>query len=150
MKLILVFTLVPAIELYLLLKIGSVIGALHTFLLIVFTGVLGASMAKREGFAVLTRLSEEAQRGFPTGLGVVEGLLILVGGLLLLTPGILTDLVGFSLILGPTRKPIAVRTKAWLLQNATFQGGNIQFGDLKVGRPPSEKESSDPFRHPRA
>jgi len=146
-RLLLLFTVLPALELYLLLKIGGVIGAFDTLLLILFTGVLGATLARREGFAVLAQISAEAERGFPSGTRVVEGLLILGGGLLLLTPGVVTDLVGFALILPFTRRPLARGAKTWFTTHGTFQASSFSFGTRS---PPTEPPTSDPFQHPRA
>ncbi|MEQ1505088.1 MAG: FxsA family protein, partial [Myxococcota bacterium] len=107
--LVLLFTVVPALELYLLLQIGSWIGPTPTFLMLLVTGVAGAWLAKREGFALLGQLSAELQRGLPPGDRVVEGVLVLVGGLLLITPGVLTDVAGVLLIVRPTRRWLAPR-----------------------------------------
>ena len=150
MRLLLLFTVLPALELYLLLKIGAVIGAFDTLLLIFVTGVLGATMARREGFAVLAQLSAEAEQGFPSGTRVVEGLLILAGGLLLLTPGVVTDFLGFSLILPLTRRPLAERAKTWIVRSGAGSGGAFTFGSRgPPGRDP-KAPTTDPFEHPRA
>ena len=149
MKLFLLFTLIPAAEIYLLFQVGSLFGAGHTFLLIVITGFVGASLARREGFSLLQRLAEEAEAGFPTGDSVVEGLLILGGGLLLLTPGILTDAVGLSCVAPWTRAPLARVVKGWLVTHATFENGSIHVGNLRSRPTPAQKDG-DPFRHPRA
>jgi UPF0716 protein FxsA len=149
MRLLFLFTVIPALELYLLLRIGAAFGAVDTFLLIVVTGILGASLARREGFSLIQRLAQEAEAGFPTGNSVVEGLLILGGGLLLLTPGVLTDLVGLACVAPFSRKPLARMLKAWLMTHATFQDGSIKMGSLRTRPTPAQKEG-DPFRHPRA
>ena len=95
-RLFLLFTVVPALEFYLLIQVGQVLGAGATVTLILLTGLLGAAMARSQGVAVLQRLQSEAAKGFPSGDRIVEALLILVGGVLLVTPGILTDDVVFG------------------------------------------------------
>ncbi len=149
MKLFLLFTLIPAAEIYLLFRVGALFGAAHTFLLIVATGIVGASLARREGFSLLQRLAQEAEAGFPTGDSVVEGLLILGGGLLLLTPGILTDAFGLACVAPWTRRPLARILKSWLMAHATFENGSIHVGNLRSKPTPTQKDG-DPFRHPRA
>jgi UPF0716 protein FxsA len=97
------------IELYLLLKIGSAIGALPTLTLIVATAALGAYLLKRQGLATWQRLQESLRRGDIPALEIVEGSILLVGGVLLLMPGFLTDLVGLVCLLPFTREKIARR-----------------------------------------
>ena len=98
-KLILLFILVPVVELYLLIKVGQFLGAWNTILLVIITGVLGAALAKMEGMRVLTSMQQDmAKAQMPTDK-IIDGVLVLIGGLLLLTPGILTDILGLSLII---------------------------------------------------
>ena len=125
LRLLLLFTLTPAVELYLLIRLGAWMGAGQTVLLIAATGLVGAALAKREGFAVLGQIQREAQAGFPSGDRLIEGLMVLVGGLLLLTPGVLTDLLGFLLILPPTRRLAAPHIKRALLARVALQGLHI-------------------------
>ncbi len=109
LRLILLFTVVPAVELFLLLQLGAWLGPTTTFLLILLTGLLGAFLAKREGLGVLRDLQGELNSGLPPGDRLMEGVLVVVGGLLLITPGVFTDLTGFLLIAPPTRRYIAPR-----------------------------------------
>jgi UPF0716 protein FxsA len=106
-KLLIAFTVIPAVELYLLVSLGQWIGPLSTVLLIVLTGLFGAALAKQEGTAVLRQLREDLGRGLPPASHLVEGVMVLAGGLLLLTPGLLTDLTGFSLIIPFSRRLIS-------------------------------------------
>jgi UPF0716 protein FxsA len=93
--LLLLFIVVPALELILLIEVGSRIGTVATLGLIVLTGVVGASLARVQGFLVLRKIQEDVARGqLPAG-SLVDGLIILVAGVLLITPGILTDVFGF-------------------------------------------------------
>ena len=102
-RLLLLFTLVPLIELYVLLRIGSRLGVAPTILLVVVTGVVGAQLARREGVRTLRQIQAQLQRGVVPTEGLVDGALILAAGLLLVTPGVLTDAVGFGLLFPLTR-----------------------------------------------
>ncbi len=102
-RLLLVFTLVPLAELYLLLQVGSVLGVGLTILLVVGTGVVGAYLARLEGWRTLRQMQDNLHNGIaPTG-ELIDAALILGAGLLLITPGIVTDMVGFGLLLPPSR-----------------------------------------------
>lgn len=106
-RLFLLFTLVPAAELWLLISIGSVIGAPWTLALVLASGALGAWLAKREGLKVLRGWQGAVAHGEMPEEGVTASLLVLVGGVLLVTPGVLTDLVGLSLLIPATRQRVA-------------------------------------------
>jgi UPF0716 protein FxsA len=97
-KLLLLFILVPALELALLIELGGRLGTLPTLLLLVLTGLLGAYLARRQGLGALRAAQEQMQRGeLPAG-PIVDGILILVAAVLLITPGVLTDGLGFLLL----------------------------------------------------
>ena len=143
MRLLFLFTVVPLVELFLLMKVSAVLGLSGTIGLVLLTGVVGAALARREGLALLARLQKEIEAGFPTGNRVVEGLLILLGGVLLITPGVLTDLVGLLMVFPLSRRALAPRVKAALLSRAQISGSVIGFGD----RAP-DPETPNPFDHP--
>lgn len=103
LRLILLFTLLPLLELYLLIKVGSYLGAGLTVLLVFATGVAGAYLARLQGWQTWRRMQENLRRGVAPTADVVDGILILTAGLLLVTPGILTDAVGLALLFPPTR-----------------------------------------------
>lgn len=102
-KLLLLFTVVPFVELYLLLKVASMTSATTTILIVIGTGVVGAYLAKKEGRAVLRKISVDLRSFQMPGDTLIEGLCILVGGALLVTPGIITDFFGFTLVIPFTR-----------------------------------------------
>ncbi|MFW6052017.1 MAG: FxsA family protein [Myxococcota bacterium] len=102
-KLFLLFTVVPFVELYLLLLIGRVLGALPTLLLVIGTGFVGAWLARSEGLRVVRQWQKALAEGRVPEEGVLGGLLVLVGGVLLITPGVLTDAVGLLLLFPSTR-----------------------------------------------
>lgn len=107
--LVLLFTIVPAVELMLLIEIGGHIGAGNTVLIIILTGVLGAYLARLQGFLILQKIQNELNRGLMPSDQLFDGLMILVGGVVLLTPGFITDTFGFLLLIPMTRGLI----KAW-------------------------------------
>lgn len=106
-KLFLLFTVVPAVELYLLIQLGGALGAGATIAIVLTTGLLGASLAKREGGRVFGEWQASLQRGELPREGLVSSLLVLVGGVLLVTPGVLTDLFGITMLIPPARRALA-------------------------------------------
>ena len=97
--LILLFTVVPLVELALLIKVGQYIGVLNTVSLVVITGVVGAIMARSQGISVLMKVQQDLQDGVMPTERLFDGMLILVAGILLITPGIATDGIGFFLLI---------------------------------------------------
>ena len=112
LKLFLAFTLIPLVEIYLLIKLGQNFGAITSILLVIFTGILGAYLAKMEGLRTLFRLQETLREGGIPGEELLDALLIALAGLVLITPGFITDLVGFLLFVPFTRMLV----KSWLKQ----------------------------------
>ena len=103
-RLILIFVAVPLLELAILLQIGQWIGLFPTFALVVTTGVAGAALARQQGIRAFVAVQRELAAGRLPGRSLLDGLAILVGGAFLLTPGVLTDLAGFSLLLPASRR----------------------------------------------
>ena len=110
-RLFLLFTIVPAVELYLIIRVGQSIGAANTILIIIITGILGAYYARQQGFRVVSNIQWKMNQGQVPGDDLVNGAMLLVGGALLITPGFITDFAGFSLIFPPTREAIKVAVK---------------------------------------
>ncbi|MGF1508196.1 MAG: FxsA family protein [Myxococcota bacterium] len=102
--LVLLFILIPAIELGLLIQVGSFLGVLPTLALVVGTGIVGASLAKSEGLRTFREIQARSARGEMPTDQLVDGAMILFAGALLITPGILTDLFGFACLIPGTRK----------------------------------------------
>ncbi len=115
----------PALELYLLFKVGAQLGALNTILIIILTGIVGASLAKSQGLELLMKIQSELNKGeIPAGQ-LLQGFLVMGGGLLLLTPGFVTDILGLAMVLPGTRSLIAIfLTK--------FFAGQIKKGNVHV------------------
>ena len=123
--LFLLFTVVPALELYLLLEIGDAIGGFNTILLIIFTGIVGAALAKSQGLSILAKIQNQMNTGELPADQIIQGLMVFAGGLLLITPGIMTDVFGFSLVLPGTRHILMVFVKNAL--ERAIKNGNVQF-----------------------
>ncbi|AIE61005.1 FxsA family protein [Bacillus methanolicus] len=102
--LLLFLIIVPAAEIAFLLLSGKTIGVLPTMFLLIFTGVLGAYLAKRQGLETIRKAQEQLRNGQIPGDALLDGICILIGGTLLLTPGFITDVVGFLLLAPLTRK----------------------------------------------
>lgn len=114
LRLILVLTIVPVVELMLLLKMAERFSWQNTLALVVLTGVLGAYLARRQGIKTATRIQAELEAGNVPADALLDGALILAAGLVLVTPGILTDLVGFALLIPRVRRSLKRRiVEAW-------------------------------------
>lgn len=103
-RLIFIFVAVPLLELVILLRIGQWIGLMPTVALVVTTGVVGAALARQQGVRAFLAVQRELAAGRLPGRSLLDGLSILVGGAFLLTPGVLTDLLGFSLLIPGSRR----------------------------------------------
>jgi UPF0716 protein FxsA len=126
-KLLLVFLAVPLAEIMLFIEIGSRIGTWMTLIIVVLTAVLGASLAQREGLKTWWRLQEKLSQGHMPDEELLDGALILFAGALLLTPGFLTDSIGFLLLYTKTR-PVIKRwlrqrfSQRWRMQSRQWEG----------------------------
>ena len=106
---LLVFFLTPIVEMYLLIEVGGKIGAWPTIGLVMLTAVIGVALLKRQGLETLTRGMQRAQTGEVPITEMAEGILLAVAGALLLTPGFITDAVGFTLLWPASRKALAAQ-----------------------------------------
>ena len=123
-RLALLFVIVPIVELMLLIEMGQLVGLLPTLALVMFTGVTGAWLARAEGTRVFFQFQRELATGRLPGQAILDGISVLVGGAFLLTPGILTDVVGFSLLFPPTRRWLQRRVKGRL--ESQIKDGSIR------------------------
>lgn len=102
-KLLLIFIGIPLLELMLLIELGREIGFWPTIFLVVATGIFGAALARSQGMWIWMEIQHELRQGNMPAGKLVDGLLILIGGIVLLTPGLLTDIFGFILLIPVTR-----------------------------------------------
>jgi len=128
-KLVLLFVLTPLVELAILIYLGTIIGALYTILIVVATGILGAFMARNQGLATLSRIRSNFEHGIIPSNELFHGALILAGGLLLLTPGVITDIVGFAVLVPQTRRLIG----RWILSliRRRIERGEIHYWEMR-------------------
>jgi len=110
LKLFLAFTIIPVLEIYILIKLGTYLGALNTVIIVILTGILGAYLARLEGLQTMRKVREALGRGEMPAESMLDALLILVAGIVLLTPGLLTDIAGLLMLIPQTR----LLFKRWL------------------------------------
>jgi len=131
LKLFLAFTLVPFIEIYLLIKIGGQVGAFNTILIVILTGLLGASLARLEGIKTMTKVRDSLNRGDLPAEEMLDAMLIFVAGVVLLTPGFLTDLTGLALLVPKLRywfkRWLRKKFDEWLEKTNGRGGMSIRF-----------------------
>ncbi|MBW2185981.1 MAG: membrane protein FxsA [Deltaproteobacteria bacterium] len=113
-KLLILFISVPIVEIYVLLEAGELIGLWPTISLIFLTGIAGAYLARTQGSDTAKKIQIALQKGEMPTEELLDGAMILAGGITLLTPGFVTDLIGFSLLLPVTRTLIKEITRKWL------------------------------------
>ncbi len=122
-KLFAAFVIIPILEIYIIIKIGSYIGAGWTIFLVIGTAFLGAYLAKMQGAHTMMKMRANMQQGIPPTNDILDAFLIFAAGLVFLTPGFLTDLLGVLVLLPITRQPI----KFWLLKKIDqwMRQGNV-------------------------
>ena len=103
-KLFSVFLIIPLVEIYLLIRVGEIIGALNTVIIILITASMGAYMAKSQGFRVLRQIQDATNHGRMPGNELLHGLFVLIGTFALITPGLLTDTIGISMLIPQIRE----------------------------------------------
>lgn len=131
--LLLLFVGVPLIELYILIQVGQSLGALSTILLCVVTAVLGAGLIRLQGLTTLMRARRTMDQGMAPAMEMLEGVALAAAGLMLLTPGFATDVIGFLLLLPPLRR-LAIRR--------ALSRMNVQYGP--AGRPQGPSHGDRP------
>lgn len=125
-RLFLLFTLVPILELALLIRIGQWIGTLPTLAIVVATGLAGAWLARREGTRAWRDVRQALAAGGLPGDALLHAFAVFLGGALLLTPGVLTDLVGLLLLVPPSRTAILRRLRRRLERHVMRRSGRIE------------------------
>ena len=116
----LIFLLVPLVEIYILIQVGQVIGALWTIFFVVLTAVIGVALLKQQGLSTLTRAQDKMNHGEVPANELLEGLALLVAEAFLLTPGFFTDAFGFLLLLPPTRSAMLAALQKRFVNTAHF------------------------------
>ncbi len=155
--LVLIFILVPIAELYVIIKVGGVIGVLPTLALLLADAVLGSMLLRHQGRAAWIRFNRALAEGRLPHKEVFDGVLVIIGGTLLLTPGFLTDILGLILLIPPTRALVRGMSARWVRRRMAMGGGATIFtfgtgprprrrpAPGGPGRPPRRPAPEDPF-----
>ncbi len=124
LKILLLFIVTPLVEMAILIELGRRFGTWHTIGIVLLTGFVGASLAKAQGLQVYKNLTRSLYNGELPHDYLIEGVLLFVGGALLITPGVLTDVVGFGLVLPWTRRLVREQVKSQLRKRLIYGGSN--------------------------
>jgi UPF0716 protein FxsA len=150
-RLLLLFILTPTIELWLLMLVSSRMGLTATILLVLVTGTIGATLARRQGLQNLRAIQSATQQGQIPTTALVDSVMIFAAGLLLITPGILTDFVGFSLLVPQIRTGIRHRLKGYFQVQATMHAhsfGKSVYASFSTGPTRFDDENRPEFIRP--
>ena len=120
------FLVIPIIEIYLLIQVGSVIGAGWTILLVVLTAVIGVWLLRIQGLSTLTRAQQKLRENELPAKEIIEGMALVVAGAFLLTPGFFTDTIGFLLLFPPTRMALVTMAASRMVVSTTSMYGQAQ------------------------
>jgi len=144
------FALLPILEIALLINVGSVIGGWNTVGLVILSAFIGAYFVKREGVSTLQTAQEKMQRNEVPGKELVEGLMLVVAGILLVTPGFITDIFGFLLAMPGSRHFFAAQVSKHMKMRVVTPGmgpgfgqGQSPFGQSPFGERPGQGQSGD-------
>lgn len=117
--LVFLFVVVPVVEISVLINVGKAIGGFNTIMFVIFTAVLGAYLVKQQGMKTISNLQQEMNAGRMPAMQMAEGVALLFAGAVLLTPGFITDALGFALLTPPIRRGIIT----WITKSGLIKGG---------------------------
>lgn len=139
LRIIALLLLIPLVDMVLLVAVAGALGAVETVLLVVLTGLIGMLLVRAEGRHTLSKIQRKVLQGDPPTDELLDGAFLLIAGALLLTPGLVTDVIGFILVIPPTRYPVRVAVKKWVvtpyLEKKT---GGFATGSVYVGGFPND------------
>ncbi len=144
-KLFLLFSIIPVLELGILIKLGSLIGVLNTITIIILTGITGAYLAKTQGISLLVKIQSNLQQGVLPSQELLEGLLIFAGGITLLTPGFFTDLIGLMLLLPQTRQILITLLVPYLkkhMEKGTWHQAGVFYHHQTYSKSPQSQDDN--------
>ncbi len=138
--LLLLFVVMPIAEMWLLIEVGGQIGALNTIALVALTAIIGLALLRRQGFSTLWRAQQRLESGELPAQEILEGMLLAVGGALLLTPGFITDSIGFACLVPGLRQLLVARLakRFVVVQSSRYQAGD-NFDDPFSGPHPGPR-----------
>ena len=143
-RLVILFTLIPIIDLYLLYQVSGLIGFPETVLLVLLTGFFGAYMAKLQGFRILREIQTQMARGSMPTDAMFDGILVLIASVLLISPGVLTDVVGFLLLIPPIRIITRQLLKVFLARSMVVSFQKTTFGPGGASAPQASPQQARP------
>jgi UPF0716 protein FxsA len=139
--LLILFIVVPIVEIYFLIKVGGIIGVIPTILIVIGTAVLGTALLRQQGLATMQRYQQSLASGKLPAQEMIEGLALVFGGALLLTPGFVTDAIGFLCLIPVTRQAVI----RWLLKRVRVSGFSMMSRrDVSWNRQPGDDEPGQP------
>ena len=144
--LFLLFVGVPLVELWLLLQVGERMGAFPTLALVIGTGIVGANLARREGMRTIEKVNKAMAAGEMPQEALLDGLAIFLGSAMLLTPGILTDILGFSLLFPLTRPLLLAMVSGWIAKKMQSGHASVTFHHNGFG--PMSSQMGEKPNHP--
>lgn len=146
--LFLLFVILPIAEIMLIINVSDSIGGWNTFLVVIITAFFGAYFVRQQGFALLQSVQTKIAKGEAPSTDLAEGLLLLVAGVLLITPGFITDIMGFLFTLPFSRGPIAAFLMTKMIVRQT---GNVHFTQAGFGQNPNDvkQEPNSRYNNPR-
>ena len=142
-RLLALFIFIPLLELALLIKVGEYLGLIWTIILVGSTGAIGISLARAQGLAVINKVKQSLSQGQLPQNSLLDGVLVLVGAAMLLTPGLLTDITGFSLIIPVSRSLIRGLVKKKLKAKFEFTGYDNYYSDFKAEETDSKLDEEE-------
>ena len=138
----LLFIIIPIIEIFLLIEVGSRIGALWTVMLVISTAVIGVNLLRYQGLSTLSRAQKSMSQGTMPAMEMMEGLCLAVGGALLITPGFLTDTIGFICLIPAARRALI----RYIMANATMKMGGVHINQGFYSSAHGHSTDSQPSR----
>ncbi len=140
----LLFIIIPLIELYVIIAVGEEIGAFWTVILVLLTAVIGVNLLRMQGMNTLMRAQQNMAQGAIPAMEMIEGIALAVAGVLLITPGFITDSIGFLLLLPASRQAIIRYIVARSTVQTSFSAGMGGFQSNSQQKPGSESADSKP------
>jgi len=142
MPFLLLFIVVPVVEMWVLIQVGSEIGALPTIGLVLLTAMIGLALLRKQGASALLRANQRMEAGQLPAEEMVEGIFLAVGGALLLTPGFVTDALGFACLIPGLRQWLIGKALKKVIFRATSSAGFTSYSTFGGEEPEGEKRSS--------
>jgi len=134
------FIIIPLVELYVIIAVGEHIGAFWTVLLVLLTAVIGVNLLRVQGMSTLIRAQRNMVQGRVPAMEMVEGIALAVAGVLLITPGFITDSIGFLLLIPASRQAIIRYIMAGSTVQTGFHGSSVEFHSSHHQPPPSDSQ----------